>query len=652
MVNAYCEQKTNNLQIDHYRPVKEYPWLKNEWSNLLPACSECSASKSNIFPTKGINLSLSRLKEYPKLEKKDYRADSKYFLSEEPLLIHPEIDTAENHFYFDKKGFIQSFTERGKETINLLNLNNGSYASKRLKLYKIFFEQLKDKIVKNSHPNFFSDLSRSAEKSSEFSLLGIQLCYQFETFLCQNVVLYIQSNIPELYADKMDTLVKFDYVVGGYLHKNGKNPENEVLKEYYKLFFKVNLGDNHYISNQQISLSTLGFSIENFQGIKALSCETIPLNTQWIFLTGQNGFGKTSILKALLLGLIGKSEFRLEEIDENTRITLKVLYRDINNFPSTYPLARYNIFNSHLFSAQKQDIAAYGAIRTHFIPDASDIAVSDNLFERADTVLNTEQLLKTLDGNEKLKPFKEIIIQAFLKFIPRLSKIEFEANENGTSKRVLYYEKDDNGNELPPVTFDKLAMGMRSIIGLVGDIIQRLSKGKSFRKEEIEAVGFVHSYRFPYFKSLADLYGIVIIDEFDNHLHPSWQRMLVKKLTELFPKVQFIVSTHSAIPLLGAPPDKTVILNVNRTQEEGITVRRLEKIEKELKYLLPNQLLTSDIFDLDEIENIYLNDNELDKIPTEDNYIDIEKNKKLKEDLEKRANNKELFPDDLFSLKK
>jgi hypothetical protein len=78
----------------------------------------------------------------------------------------------------------------------------------------------------------------------------------------------------------------------------------------------------------------------------------------------------------------------------------------------------------------------------------------------------------------------------------------------------------------------------------------------------------------------------------------------------------------------------------------------LEKIEKELKYLLPNQLLTSDIFDLDEIENIYLNDNELDKIPTEDNYIDIEKNKKLKEDLEKRANNKELFPDDLFSLKK
>jgi hypothetical protein len=61
--------------------------------------------------------------------------------------------------------------------------------------------------------------------------------------------------------------------------------------------------------------------------------------------------------------------------------------------------------------------------------------------------------------------------------------------------------------------------------------------------------------------------------------------------------------------------------------------------------------LTSDVFGLEEIENLYLNDDELDKVPTEDNYDDIEKNKKLMEDLEKRANNKELFPDDLFSLK-
>jgi len=46
----------------------------------------------------------------------------------------------------------------------------------------------------------------------------------------------------------------------------------------------------------------------------------IPLNTQWVFLTGENGQGKTSILRAILLGLIGKKELTNYEIDDNSRI--------------------------------------------------------------------------------------------------------------------------------------------------------------------------------------------------------------------------------------------------------------------------------------------------------------------------------------------
>ena len=40
--------------------------------------------------------------------------------------------------------------------------------------------------------------------------------------------------------------------------------------------------------------------------------------------------------------------------------------------------------------------------------------------------------------------------------------------------------------------------------------------------------------------------GVVLIDELDVHLHPLWQRSVVKDLTRTFPKVQFICSTHSA----------------------------------------------------------------------------------------------------------
>ena len=44
-----------------------------------------------------------------------------------------------------------------------------------------------------------------------------------------------------------------------------------------------------------------------------------------------------------------------------------------------------------------------------------------------------------------------------------------------------------------------------------------------------------------------------MIDELDLHLHPQWQRTIVESLRTAFPKIQFIASTHSPIPLLGAP---------------------------------------------------------------------------------------------------
>jgi len=45
--------------------------------------------------------------------------------------------------------------------------------------------------------------------------------------------------------------------------------------------------------------------------------------------------------------------------------------------------------------------------------------------------------------------------------------------------------------------------------------------------------------------------GIVLIDEIDLHLHPKWQRMVLPKLCEIFPNVQFVVTTHSTEVLKG-----------------------------------------------------------------------------------------------------
>jgi hypothetical protein len=52
-------------------------------------------------------------------------------------------------------------------------------------------------------------------------------------------------------------------------------------------------------------------------------------------------------------------------------------------------------------------------------------------------------------------------------------------------------------------------------------------------------------------KSLSDIRGIVIIDEIDLHLHSKFQGWVLPKLIELFPHIQFILTTHSPLFLLG-----------------------------------------------------------------------------------------------------
>jgi predicted ATP-binding protein involved in virulence len=46
-------------------------------------------------------------------------------------------------------------------------------------------------------------------------------------------------------------------------------------------------------------------------------------------------------------------------------------------------------------------------------------------------------------------------------------------------------------------------------------------------------------------KAVRETKGIVLIDEVDQHLHPGWQQRILTALRRAFPRVQFIVTTHS-----------------------------------------------------------------------------------------------------------
>mgnify|MGYP006252345175 FL=1 len=65
--------------------------------------------------------------------------------------------------------------------------------------------------------------------------------------------------------------------------------------------------------------------------------------------------------------------------------------------------------------------------------------------------------------------------------------------------------------------------------------------------------------------------AVVLIDELDLHLHPEWQRKIIGFLSNLFPKVQFIVTAHSPLILQSADEINLVML---KKQGDGVVIEQ------------------------------------------------------------------------------
>lgn len=88
--------------------------------------------------------------------------------------------------------------------------------------------------------------------------------------------------------------------------------------------------------------------------------------------------------------------------------------------------------------------------------------------------------------------------------------------------------------------------------------------------------------------------GIILIDEIDLHLHPQWQRKILKSLHSIFPNVQFIVTTHSPSVILGA----LEIAQIIKAENGKFSIE--ETTEKYHNYDV-SRLLLSDLFELENV---------------------------------------------------
>ncbi|MGL4551125.1 MAG: AAA family ATPase [Gemmataceae bacterium] len=85
---------------------------------------------------------------------------------------------------------------------------------------------------------------------------------------------------------------------------------------------------------------------------------------------------------------------------------------------------------------------------------------------------------------------------------------------------------------------------------------------------------------------------IVLVDEIDLHLHPTWQRSLIQRLDERFPKAQFIVTAHSPLVVQAAPDANLAVL-----RREGDHVVIDNDVDS-IRNWRVDQILTSELFGL------------------------------------------------------
>lgn len=91
---------------------------------------------------------------------------------------------------------------------------------------------------------------------------------------------------------------------------------------------------------------------------------------------------------------------------------------------------------------------------------------------------------------------------------------------------VVEYTNRSGERELHPMY--EMSDGYRSVLSMVADIAHRMAVLNPQLGDAI-----------------LETPGVIIIDEVELHLHPGWQKQILKDLTSVFPNIQFIVSTHS-----------------------------------------------------------------------------------------------------------